>query len=185
MNVRLLILIAVAAGLAVYFATVKSRPTAVSGPTDDAPGEPQDPGLEDRKRTLDTFDLPGTEPTDPADLSVRAEVDRSQGKNRLYFTISERHGYYVEQFRVHAWYKGEGVTGPENSRLVVPFFFDRFLKADETLRVCGEAVPAELSHVDGDIGTTANWDAEIVTHGRVRAANPTPLPPITDLGRCD
>ena len=187
MKPRLLILIVVAAGLAVYFASLKSRPVSTKV---DAPDE-SILSAEDRERidltqkTLDAFPLPGKEPAEPADLSVQVEVDRSKGKNRLYFTISERHGYYVEQFRIGFWWKKGGVKEPKNSPLDAEQFFDRYLKANETLRLCMEVVPAELSKVGGDIGTNDDWGTEAAWHGRVRDKNPNPLPPDKDLGRCD
>jgi hypothetical protein len=130
---------------------------------------------------LDTLDLPGEEPPEDPNIAVQVEVDRSKGKNRLYFTITESHGFYVEQFQVRLWYVKDGVTGPENSPLKVTQFFDRFLPAKGTLRVCMEVVPAELSSVGGDIGDTKNWKAELDWHGRFRAKNPDPMPPRTDL----
>ena len=128
--------------------------------------------------TVEVSHKPGSDNTH---VVVQVEVDRSKGKNRLFFTISEAHGFYVEQFRVRFWYVKEGVTGPEDSPVNVTQFFDRFLPAKDTLRVCMEVVPAELTRVNGDMGDTSNWKAEIVWHGRARAKNPDPMPPRTDI----
>ena len=175
MNPRLLILIVIAAGMAIYFAAVKNNSTPPPPTVTETDFDP------DKKRTLDTFDLKCDEPAEEPDVAVQVEVDRSKGKNRLYYTITEAHGFYVEQFRVRFWYVKEGVTGPENSPLVVTQFFDRFLPAKSTLRVCMEVVPAELSRVGGDIGDTKNWKAELDWHGRACTKNPDPMPPRTDL----
>lgn len=182
MNPRLLILIVVAAGLAIYFAAVKGRTKPNTGPVETEVSQ------EDRERqtTLDLLDLPGTEPPEDPDLTIQVEVDRSHGKNRLYFTISESHGFYVEQFRVQFWFARDGKDDPDDSPLLLSHFFDRYLPAKETLRLCLEVVPAELSKIGGDIGETKQWRAEIESHGRWRAKNPDPLPPRTDIiGICD
>jgi hypothetical protein len=189
MRARLLILIVLAGGLAVYFAARKNRaPSVVVTTAEDQGGDGMT--LEDRVRKetekieLCKRPLPGVEPPEKPDLAVTVEVDRTSGKNRLYFNISESHGYYVETFRIEAWYKREGVTGPEDSPLSVGLYVENYLKANETFRTCADVVPVELSRVGGDMGTTANWDAKIIWHCRARAKNPDPLPFVTDMGRC-
>ena len=176
MNPRLLILIVVAAGMAIYFAAVKggAKPddTVVSkSGSDPTPFQ----------GTLDTLKLAGSEPAEKPDLAVQVEVDRSKGKYRLFFNITEAHGFYVEQFRVRFWYVKAGVTGAADSPVNLSQFFDRYLPAKDTLRVCMEVVPAELSRVNGDMGDSSNWKAEIESHGRARAKNPDPMPPRTDI----
>jgi len=187
MNARLLILIVLAGGLAVYFAAVKCRAPAVVEPTsadDDGTTKEERDRINNEKIELCKRPLPGKEPVEPPDLAVTVEVDRASGKNRLYFNITESHGYYVETFRIQVWYKREGVTGPDNSPLTFTVYKDDFLKANETFRTCAEVVPAELSRVGGDIGTTQNWDAKIIWHCRARETNPDPLPLVTDMDRC-
>lgn len=175
MNPRLLILIVIAAGMAVYFAAVKGGAKPAEVPIIAMDGESGE------KRTLDKFDLPGSEPAETPELSVQVELDRSKGKNRLYFTLSEAHGFYVEQFQVHFWYVKPGVPEPEKPLVSATNFFDRYLPAKGTLRVCLEVVPAELRDVDGDMGESSNWKAEVEWHGRARVQNPDPMPPRTDL----
>ena len=187
MSARLLILIVLAGGLAVYFAVAKNQaPTVVETITEDDDSmtkqeleRVRNEGIEIIKRPL-----PGKEPAEPPNLAVSVEVDRTSGKNRLFFNITESHGYYVETFRIQFWYKREGVTGPDDSPLTFTVYKDDFLKANETYRTCAEVVPAELSRVGGDMGTTQNWDAEIVFHGRAREKNPDPLPIVTNMDRC-
>jgi len=182
MNARLIILIVLAGGLAVYFAVAKSRP----GKPSNEPPLPKTEGPNVSAVPLNELPLPGSEPAVPPELAIKVEVDTSKGKNRLYFNITEAHGYYVEQFRIDAWYKREGVTGADDSPTgALDFFFDQYLKANETLRLCGEVVPEELRPVGGDIGSSENWDAEVTWHGRAREKNPEKLPPITDLRRCE
>jgi hypothetical protein len=189
MSARLLILIVLAGGLAVYFAAGKNRAPAVIEPAaeDENAGGMSKEEIEKirlEQTELCKRPLPGVEPPEKPDLAVTVEVDRTSGKNRLYFNVSESHGYYVETFRIQAWYKREGVTGPEDSPLEWTLYVDNYLKANETFRTCAEVVPAELSRVGGDMGTTANWDATTIWHGRARAKNPDPLPFVTDMGRC-
>jgi len=117
-------------------------------------------------------------------MAVAVEVDRSSGKNRLFFNITESHGYYVETFRIQVWYVRPGVTGPENSPLHFTIYKDDFLKANETYRTCAEVVPAELALVGGDMGSTENWDARIIWQCRAREKNPDPLPIVTNMDRC-
>ena len=187
MSARLLILIVLAGGLAVYFAVGKNRAPAVveaDAENADLMTEEERDRIDQEKLELSKRPLPGKEPMEPPDLAVTVEVDRTSGKNRLYFNITESHGYYVETFRINVWYKREGVTGPENSPLHFTVYKDEYLKANETFRTCAEVVPAELVLVGGDIGTTENWDADIIYHGRSREKNPDSLPIITDMGRC-
>ncbi len=189
MKARLLILIVLAGGLAVYFAVGKSRaPTVVVTAAEDQGGDGMTREERARKETekieLCRRPLPGVEPPEKPDLAVTVEVDRTSGKNRLYFNVSESHGYYVETFRIQFWYKRDGVTGPEDSPLALTHYVDNYLKANTTFRTCADVVPAELSRVGGDMGTTANWDAKIIWYCRARAKNPDPLPLVTDMDRC-
>ena len=187
MNARLLILIVLAGGLAMYFAVVKNRaPVVVEPITEDDSGMTKEELAIKRivQIELRNRPLPGKEPAEPPNLAVTVEVDRASGKNRLYFNVSESHGYYVESFRIQFWFKREGFTGPEDSPLPLTHYVDNFLKANETFRTCAEVVPTELSRVGGDMGTAQNWDARIVWHGRAREKNPDPLPLVTDMDRC-
>ncbi len=188
MKARLLFLLAVAGALAIYFASAKSKPVTPVYEEDDFSDtvSPQERAeIKANQQTLDTFPLPGREPTEKPDLDVRVEVNTSGDKNRLYFDISERHGYYVEQFRIRIWNKRDGSRTAEESALALEQFFDRFLKANETLRLCMEVVPAELSEIGGSLGAPGDWAAEIAWHGRARRENPNPLPPDHSIVRCD
>ena len=187
MSARLLILIVLAGGLAVYFAVAKNQAPAVvetAAENDDWMTQEEVDRVREEGIEVCRRPLPGKEPVVPPDLAVTVEVDRISGKNRLFYNITESHGYYVETFRIQVWYKREGVTGPENSPLRWTLYVDNFLKANETFRTCAEVVNAELSRVGGDMGMTQNWDAKIIWHCRAREKNPDPLPPVTDMDRC-
>lgn len=186
-SARLLILVVLAGGLAVYFAVGKNRaPAAVEADAENADWmtKEEHDRIDQEKIELSKRPLPGKEPAEAPDLAVTVEVDRAGGKNRLYFNITESHGYYVETFRIQVWYKRPGVTGPEDSPLLFTVYKDEYLKANETFRTCAEVVPAELVLVGGDMGATENWDAKVIYHGRAREKNPDSLPIITDMDRC-
>lgn len=189
MKVRLVILVMVAGGLAVYFAAGKNKEPVVIIEDEPEVDVPVPKEVVTNRRTLSERPLPGREPADPPeapdDFAVTVEVDRSKGKNRLYFNITEKHGYYVETFRLLAWYKKQGVTAPEDSPLVVPVYLNEYLKANDTLRTCIEVVPAELASVGGDIGATANWEARIDHYDRSREKNPDPLPSLLKVNTCE
>ena len=185
MTIRLIILVVVAGVLAVMFALRSTAPPA------GVPANQQNSFMADdgktreqvalEQQTLLQRDLPGEEPPEPADLSVRVEVDPTGGKNRLYLYISEAHGYYVEDFTVVIWHKGDGdVTEPEDAALQVNHPINKFLKANETLVDCLELVQPELDKVGGHIGQTGDWEAIVERYGRARAENPVEFP---SLGR--
>jgi hypothetical protein len=181
MGVRLLVLVVVAGGLSVYLsaknlaspAAVRSPDTRYLGPGGDLIRPANMDGV---CETVGAQPISGHEPEVEPDIEVQVEVDTSSGKNRLYFTISEAHGYYLDEFRLLAWWVSEGVSGPDDSPLTVPVYLNQFKKANETLRTCIELVPAELAKVGGDIGASANWDVMLVYYGRAREKNPEKFP---------
>lgn len=194
MSARLLILVAIAVGLAVAFAMKK--PAAPPSPAtsevekeDDTeilldPGQSKQDAEESKKR-LTERPLPGEEPQIPPELDIRVEVDTSRGKNRLFFYITEKHGYYVEVFDIDFWYKdSDKVIGPKNSPYTFGHHLEKYLKANETMKDCIEVVSAELARVGGDIGTSVNWDARVHYHGRAREKNPEKLPVLATMETC-
>jgi len=185
MSARLLILIVVVAGLAVYFAV------RTSAPADKEPQYEPEISAEELQhiRVLQTDlskrDLPGEEPAEPADLSIQWEVDPTGEKHRIYYYITEAHGYYVETFNIDFYYMPTPDTTYEESPLLVSTYVDDYLKANDTFKGCLEVVSAELARVGGDMGTTENWGAEIDDYGRARTQNPDPLPPLKRVAKCD
>ncbi len=187
MKARLLILIALAAGLAVYFAVAKNRAPVVTQSEIVEDGDMTEDEIKAKREEQSevcTRPLPGKEPSIPPELAVTVEVDRSSGKNRLVFHVTEKHGYYVETFRIQAWYKRPGVTAPEDSPFPWSLYVDNYLKANETFRICGDITQVELSRIGGDMGTSENWDARITWHCRAREKNPDQFPVVTQMDRC-
>jgi len=185
MKARLILLVVVAAGLAVGLALRPAKPpeTSFEGTIDDALNRSKE-DLRMQGELLWRRPLPGEEPPEPPVLHIDVNVDTSSGKNRLVYNITEEHGYYVESFKVEFWYKDEEHPTKEDSPLVIPVPIENYVKANDTLTSCIEVVPAELAEIGGDIGTSENWEATIERHGRYRAQNPDPLPPLADAHTC-
>lgn len=186
MNPRLLILIALAAGLAIFIAM---RPDAPAQALPDGPTFETNPegDAEEVIRTLQTplwdRDLPGEDPPEEPDLYVTVEVDTSEGKNRLVYFVTEAHGYYVEGFKIEFYF----LPDPGVEELDEPLLTQRIndlLEANSTLRGCLEVVPAELRTVGGSIGSSENWDALVIWHGRARVEDPEPLPNVFQPNKC-
>jgi len=176
MKPRLIILIVMAAGLAAAFAVRSSSPPKAGE------GEKE---TGDEGKMVWQFELPGEEPEEEADFDVNVRVDTSTGKNRLVLEITEVHGYYVEYLVADIWYRGAKETEEAGSLLTLTHRMNRYLKANETLVECLELVPRELSFVGGTIGTSEDWEAEITSYNRARAANPKSFPPVGGENRCD
>lgn len=187
MNPRLLILIALAAGLAIFMAMRPVAPaaqTVTEGPTFES--NPEGDSVEET-RALQTplwdRELPGEDPPAEPDIEVTVEVDTSNGKNRLVYFVTEAHGYYVEGFAIEFYF----LPDPGVEELDEPLLTQRIndlLEANSTLRGCLEVVPAELARVGGSIGTSENWDALVTWHGRARVQDPDPLPKVYMPNKC-
>lgn len=188
MKARLLILIAVAAGMAIYWAGVTASPPTQEEESVEAwtpLSKIERERLEATQQLLQERELPGEEPSQDPEFSIEISVDPTDGKNRLYYTITEAHDFYVETFRLRFWYLTERKMVYEDSDLRVPVFLNDYLRAKDTLSGCIEIVPAELARVGGHIGTADDWAVEILSYGRARAVDPDPLPPLVTVATCD
>lgn len=183
MKARIVILFVVAAGLAVYLATRASAPPGAEPNLSDGLSEKDKKDIRERQKLLWQFDLPGEDV--PADLAIQVEVDTSGKKNRLFYYISEAHGYYVETFEALFYYKPTPETTPDDSPLTSNQYINDYVKANETLTGCLEIVPAEIQYIGDTMGTSENWAAEIMRYGRARVENPDPLHPVTKITKCD
>lgn len=189
---RLLILIAAAAGMAIFLAMRPASPApdvvAAKEPTflpaEEGQSLEQIRGLQ---KMLSERELPGEDPVIPAEFDVQVEVDPSGEKNRLYYYINELHGYYVETVRLELWYVETPDTTRDESQLVVPAVINDYIKANETYKGCLEAVPAELNDLAGHpgIGTDENWRGRVISYDRARETNPDPLPLVVRMSTCD
>ena len=186
MKARLIILVVLAAGLDVWFAGTNNA----AAPDDDtiqlsAAEKEEIRRAREMGTELGKRPLPGEEPSEKPEVLVQVEVDESSGKNRLNFIISEAHGYYVESFTMEVWYTGSEGYDSDDSPLRMEIHRDVYLRANETLRECTDVVPAELSRIDDDMGTSSDWDTRGLRHGRSRANDPDPLPLLADMLGCD
>ena len=172
MSIRLIILLLAAGGLAVGFAMKVSSPQEVIEEPEVFEPDPCQTPLANRT-------LVGKEPETEPVFDVQVEVDHSTNKNRLVFNVSELHGYYVESIRILYWYRTRPDMTPEESPLRLEHYMDKYISSNEVLRECIELVPAEMRHIDGDIGEAENGAAEVTDYNRARLVNPDNLP-----GRC-
>lgn len=186
MKPRFLILLTVAGGLAIFMAVKASSPPVVTQVASRVVYEEEDNDLKLRQTTLNQRDLAGDDPVEEAELSIRVEVDPTSMKNRLYYYISEVHGYYVETFEIEFYYNPTP-DKPLSDEAVPVFtqYVNDYLEAGDTKLGCLEVTPAELSATGGQIGRSENWEAFIVNNGRARLVNPDPLPPIDRVIKCD
>ena len=174
MKPRLIILVVVLVIVGVVAAvSMKSRvnppenggETEIVGPTIDGPA-----GV---KKTLDKMDLPGREPVEEPVFDVDVKVDQAEGQNRLYFHITEQHGYFVETLQLHFFFQPDD-PGAEEIDLQAPLFVNKFLRANDTLVYYTQITPLEMEEIGGDMGTDDNWRAEVVSYNRARTEDPDP-----------
>ena len=170
MKPRLLIMFACLAGMAIWVAMPGPAPADLVGEIEEPSQE-----LQDSKKMLYEWELPGEEPSVELEFDMNVWMDDTDDKNRLYFSISEIHGYYVETLNLDFYYKPTPETTYEESRLKLPVYVNNYIKAGETLTSFMEVVSGELKAVDGDFGTTENWGLEITGYGRARENNPEVL----------
>lgn len=187
MNARLMLLLVLAVGLAVYFAVrTPSTPAAGSdeGQTFAAEGGLTQEQVREMQTPLRKRPLAGPTPNVEPDLSIRVEVDPSGKKNRIYYYITESNGFYVEEFQIDFYFKPEPNAEKQDSALIIPLVVQNYLIAGETFEGCTEVVAAEMDRIQGDMGSDENWAAEITSHGRYRARNPEKLPLLPEVAKC-
>ncbi len=189
-SARLIILVVVGAAMATYWAT---REPVVFDPND--AGDRDQIVADDLSAVEVGQQLVWQQPCEgegppedaPVELSIDVWVDPADTKNRLHFSITEAHGYYVDTPSMLFWYQEAGEDiGPEESGLVLrQTMFNNLVPANGEMRDCLEVVAAELELVGGDIGTTENWQAEVIDYHRARIENCDPLPTVTKRVKCD
>lgn len=172
MGARLIILILFGALLAVYYAV--RTPAAPNAHVQEEHFKSliDEPGL-----LLWHYDLPGTEPIEPPDLELTFRVDPNDGKNRIYFNLSEAHDYYVETFVLEFWYLSDPDMAFEDSPVQIEHYVDKYIKAGDVLEDYLDVADAELANVDGQLGTTENWAGRLTGRGPTRARTTNPPEP--------
>lgn len=188
MKPRLLILIAVAAILAIGLAFRASKPVEQEDIVNSfVPADHETLAqIREIQEPLKQRDPPpGEEPAEPPVFHVDVAVDRASGQNRLVFHITEEHGYYVESPEITFWYTDGTIEDPDDSPFERNEYFERVLKANDTLTLCIELVHPELDKVGGDIGASDNWQAIVSGFRDYRAENPDPPRLVGNSGACD
>ena len=184
MSPRFIILVVLAGGLAIYLATRTAAPAEevlARIPSEINTIEETDINM----IPIDERDLAGEAPSEPADFDVRVEVDPGGTKTRLFYYITEKHGYYVEAPQLLLWHVAQPGHGLEDTNLEVPHLIGDFIQANVTYKGCIDITPSELGHVGDDIGTDRNWAAYVEEWGRTRLQDPDPLPTIVHAMSCD
>lgn len=172
MGPRLILLILLGAGLALYYGTRTPAAPDSHIAVEEIENEDSEPN-----RLLWNYDLPGEQPVEPPDLELTLSVDPADGKQRIYFTLSEANDYYVETFVLEFWYLTDADTEFEESPIRIEHYVDKYIKSGEVLESCLEVVDAELDKAGVDMGTIDNWAGRITGGGsmRYRTANPPDL----------
>jgi hypothetical protein len=190
MNPRLLILIVLAGGLAIFFATRASAPQSDDGGIKTADADESDKERLERERRnviqipAHKRPLPGSKPDVPPVFDVRVEVDPTGEKNRLFLYITEEHGYYVETLTIAFRYFDSPDLEWEDGTYVASSYLLDILKANETLKACADMTSNELVGIGGAMGDSSNWRAQVTKYGRARNKNPEKFPIIEDFGKC-
>ena len=115
--------------------------------------------------------LPGAEPPVAPEFDVTVEVDTSDGRNKLIYRITERHGYFVETLHLDLHFMPTGGTADDEVRAFNRLIVD-YIPVNDTLTSVDFVVPAELANCGGSIGESSNWRGEVVGHGRARLEDP-------------
>lgn len=122
---------------------------------------------------------------EPPEMSIEIWVDPTDGKNRIYFDLTEAHGYYVDTCNLTFWYAGaEDGAGWRDSPLVVGHVLNNFVEAHSRLRSCIDIPWAELQKVGGHMGRTEHWRASVEACYRACVGNPERLPNVITAVSC-
>lgn len=194
MKPRLLILVVLAVGVAVFWAWKRSAPAAngagVLAPdiTDEQIADSSGMTSEEIKKKREEQTLLPNRPLncerapDKPTVNVRLEVDTSAGKSRMWLYLTEANGWYAQHFAIDIWYTGgdDSVT-PEESKHAFEIRKDEYIRAKDTLKTCIELNPAEIARVGGSIGSSSDWKAEVTyTDRRACLKDPDPLPILSE-----
>lgn len=174
MKIRLLLLLAVLGVVLVVTLTKDETPTVAGtdGGDDDGPITEGGAPTVDQKKTLMEIDVPGENPAVTPDIQVQVRPDDSSGQNRLYYTITEKHGFFVETFRLRFWYSPSRYQEKNDEVSVMIFLVNHFLKANDTFEGYTQLTPVEMEIINRQMGTGDNWRAEVLHYGRWRDKNP-------------
>lgn len=184
MNPRLLILLALAGGMAVFLATRAAAPPVEDTTVSSGMTAEEEKRIRGNQELLSAFDLPGEEPSIDPEFDIQVEVDPTGKKNRIFFYVTEAHGYYVETFDIEFYFMKDAESSCDDAPQIASMHLQDYLEANGTLRGCVDVTNNELNRVGGAMAATENWCAAVVDYGRARVVNPTKFPPIDETGKC-
>lgn len=109
-------------------------------------------------------DVEGDKPDEDPELDVTCELTYEGPRAVLNFTVTERHGWYVDHIYVEFWY----VEEDENGELrqigdPVQHLCKKYLDFDDTLRDNTTLLDVEFEELDG-FGTTENWRVRVADY---------------------
>lgn len=177
-SARLLILVAVAAGLGAAFAVKTSAP-----PSEVEERANEEPPKENFME-ISQYPLLGEEPPESPEFDIQFDIDTSTIKNRVILYITEAHGYYVESIVLRFWWKGDD-PDLEQDDSIYSFVYrmNNYIKANETFKDCFDLSAPEVRAVGGDVRDVESWGVSLESHHRAREQNPDKFPPVSPFGR--
>ncbi len=171
MMIRLTILLVVFVCVLGYFLTygfptkeVPVEPVVGNNPKDPAiyRDDADDPG---NKQELTKLDIPGEEPPEEPVFHVTVTVDPTDGKDRLYYDITEEHGYFVETLNVAFRHTTSGWE--------VHHYINGVLRQNGTHSGHFDLSSAEIAaFLEGDMGSTGDWTGEVYNYHSARVEEP-------------
>lgn len=160
MRARLMILIALGAGLALFYA-FRPPPTKI---VSTAPKDTTD----DNALMLHIYDLECPTTSIEPEIELDVSVDPSDNQTRLSFRLSETHDFYVQSFMLEFWYKPDPDTTCEESPYCFVVPLDHYIKAGEVFEGCVGLNGAEVGIVGGDMGTSENWGGHVLDYAMTK-----------------
>lgn len=186
MTARLLILLALAVGLGVFFLVTDRTVEVPDVPQEGIAFEEDLDEIRARQKMIwqQGIECEQEAPT-PAEISVQVWLDPADGKNRLYYALTEANGYYVDTITLTFWYKENENVQPEDSPLVIDLPLNNYIPPNEPLNECLDVVWAELQSIGGDMGASENWAGRVEKYYLACLGNPKFLPIVTKATSCD
>lgn len=124
----------------------------------------------DQSDNLSKPGVEGVEPDVPPEFDVAVELRRVGVRDALYFTITERHGWYADHLYVEFWHRKKDENG-EWQRVgdSLTYLCRKYLDFGATL--VDDTTPQfhEFPELDEDMGTSENWRARISNYSKVLA----------------
>ena len=114
-------------------------------------------------------DVEGVVPDTDPDLHVDVHVEREGEKAKIFFTVSESHGWYVDHLYIDFWYVEKDDSGEmKQIGRRLKYMCHNYLPFGETITEYTTPQSHEFPEID-DFGTTENWQAAAAEWGKVLA----------------